>query len=150
MLYVKPGRGSGLIFISISIFIHKIYILVARKLYTNIYLFEIEISPLEKQKNNRELEIIVKECIMNTIRENMPIETILKAYVDESYDECIEVQEEIINDPKIDCIFICTPNFLNKKLTMQSLKAGKHVFCEKPPAFTAKNRSGLIHGKNQV
>jgi len=42
---------------------------------------------------------------------------------------------EIINAPEIDTVFICTPNFLNKPLTVQALKSGKHVFCEKPPAF---------------
>jgi len=36
-------------------------------------------------------------------------------------------------------IFVCTPNYLNKKFTIQGLKEGKHVFCEKPPAFTAKD-----------
>jgi 1,5-anhydro-D-fructose reductase (1,5-anhydro-D-mannitol-forming) len=43
---------------------------------------------------------------------------------------------EIINDPDIDAVIISTPNYLNKQLTMDCLKAGKHVFCEKPPAFT--------------
>jgi 1,5-anhydro-D-fructose reductase (1,5-anhydro-D-mannitol-forming) len=46
---------------------------------------------------------------------------------------------EIIEDADIDAIFICTPNYLNKDLTIRSLSAGKHVFCEKPPAFTAKD-----------
>ena len=50
-----------------------------------------------------------------------------------------ESPEQIINNPGIDAVFICTPNYLNKPLTIQSLKAGKHVFCEKPPAFTAKD-----------
>lgn len=45
--------------------------------------------------------------------------------------------QDIINDPTIDTIFICTPNYLNKPLTILGLKAGKHVFCEKPPAFNA-------------
>ncbi|MCK5056912.1 MAG: Gfo/Idh/MocA family oxidoreductase [Candidatus Aminicenantes bacterium] len=45
--------------------------------------------------------------------------------------------EEIIHDPAIDAVIICTPNFLNKPLTIAALKAGKHVFCEKPPAFNA-------------
>lgn len=44
--------------------------------------------------------------------------------------------DEIINHPEIDVIIICTPNFLNKNLTIRALEAGKHVFCEKPPAFT--------------
>ena len=46
--------------------------------------------------------------------------------------------DEIIKNPEIDAIFICTPNYLNKPLTIQGLKAGKHVFCEKPPAFNAQ------------
>lgn len=48
-------------------------------------------------------------------------------------------QDEIINHTEINIIIICTPNFLNKKLTIQALNAGKHVFCEKPPAFTGKD-----------
>ena len=47
--------------------------------------------------------------------------------------------DQIIDNPEIDVVFICTPNYLNKPLTIQSLKAGKHAFCEKPPAFTAKD-----------
>ncbi len=45
--------------------------------------------------------------------------------------------DAIIEDPAIDAVFVCTPNYLNKHLAVQALKAGKHVFCEKPPAFTA-------------
>ncbi|MCP5107717.1 MAG: Gfo/Idh/MocA family oxidoreductase [bacterium] len=45
--------------------------------------------------------------------------------------------EDIINDPSIDTVFICTPNYLNKPLTIAALEQGKHVFCEKPPAFNA-------------
>ena len=47
--------------------------------------------------------------------------------------------QEIIESASLDAIFICTPNYLNKELTIGGLKAGKHVFCEKPPAFTAKD-----------
>jgi predicted dehydrogenase len=45
--------------------------------------------------------------------------------------------ESILADPRIEGVFICTPNYLNKPLTIAALSAGKHVFCEKPPAFTA-------------
>ena len=34
-------------------YLHNFYINVARKLYTNIYLFQFDISPLEQQKHNR-------------------------------------------------------------------------------------------------
>lgn len=47
--------------------------------------------------------------------------------------------DDIINNPDIDVLIVCTPNFLNKELTIRGLKAGKHVFCEKPPAFTAND-----------
>ena len=58
---------------SVNTFIHKTYCNVARKLYTSIYLFEKDILPLEIQKHNRELECIIKESILNTVRDNMPI-----------------------------------------------------------------------------
>jgi len=67
---------------------------------------------------------------------------------------------EIINHPDLDVVIICTPNYLNKKLTIDALKAGKHVFCEKPPCFTgadmqeirfaeqASNGKKLMYGFN--
>ena len=47
--------------------------------------------------------------------------------------------DEIISHPDIDAILIATPNYLNKPLTIKALQAGKHVFCEKPPCFTAED-----------
>ncbi len=87
---------------SLKDFIHKVYIHVARKLYTNIYLFEKDILPLEVQKNNRELELIVRECIFNSIRENIPIEGLLRAYLDETEEtDTVEViKEEKIEVPQ--------------------------------------------------
>ena len=80
-------------------FVHKIYINAARKIYTNIYLFEKNISPLQIQKHNRELELIIREQILNTIRENIPVENILKVYLDETIEDDTQVEEteEIIS-----------------------------------------------------
>jgi len=82
-------------------FIHKTYINVARKVYKNVYLFEVGIQPLQIQKNHRELEIIIQEGILNTLRESIPVEAILKAYMDETIEEDVveEVKEEIIHEP---------------------------------------------------
>lgn len=81
-------------------FIHKAYIHVARKIYKNVYLFEINIPPLQIQKNNRELEIIIQECILNTIRDSIPVESILKAYMDETVEEDVveDIKEEIVEE----------------------------------------------------
>ena len=83
-------------------FVHKTYINVARKVYKNVYLFEINIPPLNIQKNHRELEVIVQECILNTLRESIPVEAILKAYMDETIEEDVveEIKEQIIEQPK--------------------------------------------------
>ena len=80
-------------------FIHNVYIQCARKLYLNVYLYEIQNSPLQSQKNNREIEIIINECILVTIRENIPISTLLKVYLDETTEDVLteEIKEEIIN-----------------------------------------------------
>tara|TARA_X000000950_G_scaffold289533_1_gene414981 strand:- start:14221 stop:15351 length:1131 start_codon:yes stop_codon:yes gene_type:complete len=80
----------------LDIFIHKVYISIARKLYINIYLFERNIPPLEMQKRNREFELIVKESIMNTVRDNIPIDNILRAYIDETEELNVSEQEEIV------------------------------------------------------
>ena len=84
-------------------FIHKVYINVARKVYKNVYLFQVGIEPLQIQKNYRELEIIVQECILNTLRESIPVEAILKAYMDESIEEDVieEIKEEVTHEPII-------------------------------------------------
>jgi len=82
-------------------FIHKVYINVARKIYKNVYLFELNLPPLQIQKHNRELDVIVQECILNSLRESVPVEAILKAYMDETVEEDVieEVKEEYIHEP---------------------------------------------------
>jgi hypothetical protein len=85
----------------LDVFIHKTYINVARKVYKNVYLFEVNVPPLQVQKNYRELEIIIQECILNTLRESIPVEAILKAYMDETVEEDVveEIKEQIIEEP---------------------------------------------------
>ena len=81
-------------------FIHKVYIEIARKLYKCVYLFEDNILPLLQQKNRRECELIIREGILNTIRESIPIDKILRAYLDETQEE--EIVEETTMMPLTD------------------------------------------------
>jgi len=88
---------------SLGEFIHKVYVNVARKVYTNVYLFEKDNTPLQSQRHSRELEIIVRECILSTIRDGVPIEELLRLYMSETTEEVTDIQEkeEIISEEPI-------------------------------------------------
>lgn len=40
--------------------------------------------------------------------------------------------DDLLNDPEIDVIDICTPPYAHDEMIEKTLKAGKHVICEKP------------------
>lgn len=77
---------------SINDFIHKIYIHAARKIYKNVYLFERNIPPLQIQKNARELELLIQESILNSVREGIPVDVLLRSYLDETMEDDTEVE----------------------------------------------------------
>jgi len=49
--------------------------------------------------------------------------------------EAVLDYKQVISDPKIDAISICTPNNCHSIIAVDALKAGKHVLCEKPAAY---------------
>lgn len=40
--------------------------------------------------------------------------------------------KEIINDPEIAAVLICSSTDTHSPISVEAIKAGKHVFCEKP------------------
>ncbi len=52
--------------------------------------------------------------------------------------------EELFADPNIDAIYNPLPNHLHVDLTIQAMRAGKHVLCEKPIALNAAQAEQLI------
>jgi hypothetical protein len=133
-------------------FIHKIYINVARKIYKNTYLFEINIPPLQTQKNNRELEIIVQECIFNTIRESIPVEAILKAYMDETVEEDVveEIKEQVIEQPKVNTASIEKPQIISeeKEESKQVIESIKSIESIESSANLKFNDIDMIRDEN--
>jgi hypothetical protein len=106
---VRAGSKQKKIDIAIpklSEFIHKVYINVARKVYSNVYLFEKSKQHLQIQKNNYHLEGLIKECILNTIRESIPIEHLLKVYIEDQFieedTEVVDTEEIIAQDPVVE------------------------------------------------
>lgn len=99
---VRVGTRQKKIDISIprlNDFLHKVYINVASMVYKNAYLFDKSASALAQQKNNREFEKIIEECILKTIRDSIPTEAIVRAYLDESVEQEEEIVEEKIEMP---------------------------------------------------
>lgn len=93
---VRVGARQKKIDISIpklNDFIHKVYINVASKVYRNAYMFDKHATAIVQQRNAREFEVIVEECILRTIRDSIPTETIVRAYLDVSVEQ---EEEEVI------------------------------------------------------
>ena len=53
--------------------------------------------------------------------------------------------QELINDPEINLIDICTPNDLHYPVFKAAIKAGKHIYCEKPLALNIEQAEEMLH-----
>jgi len=51
---------------------------------------------------------------------------------------------QLLKDPKIDAVHVCTPNALHFPIAKASLEAGKHVLCEKPLAVSVAQGRELV------
>ena len=67
----------------------------------------------------------------------------LQNFKDE-FDYCTTDLEEILNDEKIDVIYVALPNALHYEYALKALKHGKHVILEKPFTVFYKDAKKLI------
>ena len=89
---------------TINKFVHNVYIKVARKIYSNVYLFEENILPLTYQKYMRECELIIQQSVLDVIRDGLPVESILRSYlndIEEDVEEEVNAVKTVIKDEKI-------------------------------------------------
>ena len=59
-------------------------------------------------------------------------------------EKCCSYVDELINDPKVDAIHNCTPNFLHTEINQKIIESGKHLFSEKPLSKTYEEARSLI------
>lgn len=50
---------------------------------------------------------------------------------------------EVVNDPAVELISVCTPNDTHAEISIAALAAGKHVWCEKPMSTTLAESTAM-------
>lgn len=64
------------------------------------------------------------------------IERAEKAVRDYGCGRAVADYHEILRDPEVEAVSVCTPNNMHAAIAIECLRAGKHVLCEKPAART--------------
>ncbi len=57
--------------------------------------------------------------------------------------------EALLNDPKIEAVYIPLPNHLHVPWSIKALQAGKHVLCEKPIGLSVAEAEQLVAAAKQ-
>lgn len=57
---------------------------------------------------------------------------------------------DLINNPHVDAVSVCTPNYLHQEPTVAALRAGKHVLCEKPLARTGDEARAMVRAAKET
>ena len=58
--------------------------------------------------------------------------------------------EDLLADPKVEVVYLGTPNWLHAEQTLQALAAGKHVLVEKPMALTVADAERMVAAAHQT
>ena len=58
--------------------------------------------------------------------------------------------DEALSDPEVAAVYVATPVFLHAPQTIQSLRAGKHVLCEKPMAMNESEACSMVQTAKEI
>jgi predicted dehydrogenase len=95
---------------------------------------------LPEYANNSEVEIV---AVCDIVEER--VHELAKVYSAKAYTN----YEELLSNPDVDAISVCTPNYLHAPISIAALKAGKHVLCEKPMATSREDAEKMIEASEE-
>ena len=58
--------------------------------------------------------------------------------------------KELLTDPEIEVVHVCTPNRSHSFITVDALHAGKHVMCEKPMAINSAEAKKMLDAAKET
>lgn len=122
-------------------FIHRALSECSRLLWSSAYLFHNELSPIEKQKNHRQVEQLLHEGIAQAIRGLLPVKNILKDYLSEPAEpEAEDDADDEAEDEKKEGVEVST----EKKEDVESEKAEKADEKPKPEEEVVPQQEPVI------
>jgi len=133
---IRPSEKSREVEIPLpkmNAFVHKAYINVARRLWQNTFLFETGILPLEQQKNSREVNIVIHDSIMDAVRESLPVDKILKNYLQGVEEHVETVAPEVVPEVAPEVVSAVSVNTSDNQLNLD-----KSVLIETSPSHNEK------------
>ncbi|WP_025026398.1 Gfo/Idh/MocA family protein [Caldalkalibacillus mannanilyticus] len=90
---------------------------------------------LPEYANHQEVEII---AVCDIVEERA------RFFAEEYKAKFYTKYQELLANPEIDAVSVCTPNYLHAPVSIAALEAGKHVLCEKPMATSRKDAEEMI------
>ncbi|GLI83913.1 oxidoreductase [Rossellomorea marisflavi] len=90
---------------------------------------------------NEHAEIVAVCDIVKDRAQEMADQIGAKAYTD---------YKDLLKDESIEAVSVCTPNALHASISVDALKAGKHVLCEKPMATSTEEAEAMIVAANEA
>ena len=64
--------------------------------------------------------------------------------------ECVDDHAKMLRRDDVDLVVVSTPHNLHRSMVVETLRAGKHVFCEKPLAMNAAECDEMIAAANET
>lgn len=74
-------------------FLHRTLRETGRLLWGNAFLFADQGTPIDRQKNMRQVEVLIQEGIQQSIRSLLPVKTILREYLNDEAEDTVEEDE---------------------------------------------------------